>query len=342
MKVCLTGSDGYIGSVLSEVLSRRGHRVLGVDSGLFSDCLIGETSSFTSWGNVQTDIRLLGSTNLAGVDAVIHLAGLSNDPLGELDPSLTRAINTQGALRTAQMARRAGAHHFVFASSCSVYGPGEGIRELTEQSPVRPLTTYAKSKVDAEAELEAMADPSFRVTAVRAATVFGMSPRLRLDLVVNELVATAAAGEVPMLRSAGTAWRPFIHVHDLANAYAEVIEGRSGGAFDVFNVGDPSATTTIVDLAATVSAVTGAKYRVASSASADDRSYRVSFAKFQDAYPSWEPSVTISEGIAQTVDGLRSIGFSSAELNSTKFRRLPYLSELIQAGQVDHQLFPKP
>lgn len=340
MKICVSGADGYIGSVLTDVLMRRGHVVIGLDSGLFSDCLIKGMSVPRLHTNLQADVRDILAASLGNIDTVIHLAGLSNDPMGELDPNLTRAINAGGSVRVARAAKQAGVRHLVLASSCSVYGPGAGDEELTELSPVRPLTAYAQSKVDAEDELGALAGDDFRVTALRAATVFGMSPRLRLDLVINELTATAAAGEVPLLRSTGTTWRPFIHAYDLASAYAEVVERGSALPFEVLNVGDPAATTRILDVATVVSTVTGIPFKIADSASPDARNYRVSFEKFCATYPGWSPTVTIEQGIADMSDAIRSTSLSVAELEGTMFRRLPRLRELITAGRVDDQLFP--
>lgn len=341
MRICVTGSDGYIGSVLTGALANRGHRVTGLDSELFADCVLAGTDAPKLPSHISADVRLIPAGTPEGADAVIHLAGLSNDPMGDLDPSLTHAINTQGTIRVAEAAKRSGVHHFIFASSCSVYGSGAGDQELTELSSTRPLTAYAQSKLEAEHELQELADDEFRVTALRAATVFGMSPRLRLDLVINELTATAAIGQAPLLKSTGTAWRPFIHVYDLASAYAEVTEIGPADPFNVFNVGNPAATTRIVDLAETVSQVTGVPYEISSFASPDTRNYRVGFERFQATYPGWRPAVNIREGVADMVDGFRSGSFSAANLESTRYRRLPRLHELLNGGAVDDQLFPR-
>ena len=289
MRIVVTGSDGYIGRVLSRRLVELGHEVTGFDTGLFAGCSYDE--SMPTWRARALDVRDVRAEDLAGVEAVCHLAALSNDPMGELDPALTRAINLDGTMTIARAAKDAGARRFVFASSCSVYGQHpEGVA-ATETSPLAPLSAYADSKVAAEAALHGLASRSFSPVYLRQSTAFGWSERFRFDLVLNNFVGWALATGSVHLLSDGSAWRPIAHVSDLAEAFACAVVGERDAVHDVaMNVGRDAENHRIRDLARLAAAAVGATVTLAAEATADHRSYRVSFARISERLPAWRPS----------------------------------------------------
>ncbi|WP_374441811.1 SDR family oxidoreductase [Stella sp.] len=342
MKVCVTGHRGYVGALLVPLLRRRGHRVLGVDSGLFDGCALPGAVPEGPDRDLRRDIRDLGADDLAGLDAVVHLAGLSNDPLGDLDPALTDEINGRAAAALAASARKAGVRRFVFASTCSVYGAG-GEGTVDEETPPRPLTPYAAAKASAEAAMRALAGDGFSPVLLRFATAYGVSPMLRFDLVANNLVAHATATGRVLLKSTGRQWRPLIHVADMAEAIAVALEApRDAVHGATVNVGDDDANLRIADLAdAVAAAIPGACVELAPGAAPDRRSYRVSFARLGRVLPAFRPRWTVARGVADLHRAVVALGLPVADFEGARFNRLPHLLQLRAAGRVAADLRPR-
>lgn len=338
-RVAITGAGGYIGSRLVPHLIERGHEVVSFDAGYFTDCYISPKLREQSANFIYRDVRDLKAEDLAVFDTVIHLAGLSNDPLGDINASLTEDINSLGTINMAREAKLAGVEHFIFASSCSVYGGGAGDRILTELDPADPLTQYASSKLDGETFLAAIEDENFRTTSLRAATVFGFAPRLRLDLVINELTAQAVVGKPITLNSQGNAWRPFVHVDDLASVYSTVLEAdASEFNHTVYNVGTESTTSTILEIANLISDATGVDVRIKDGASPDSRNYRVAFERFTEDFKAWTPKFDTAAGVNHLVEQLKLNNFDESGLQNSAFRRLPRVIEQIDAKRLDNDL----
>lgn len=339
-RVAVTGAAGYIGSVLVPHLISRGHEVVSFDSGFFTDCYVTPELREASSNFVKRDVRKLQAQDLEGFDSVIHLAGLSNDPLGDINAGLTEDINSRGTINVAKAAKDAGVEHFIFASSCSVYGGGAGDRILTELDPADPLTQYAVSKLDGENYLAEIEDDNFRVTSLRAATVFGFAPRLRLDLVINELTAQAVVGRPITLNSQGNAWRPFVHVDDLSSAYSTLLEADPNEFnHTVYNVGTESTTSTILEIANLISAATGVEVKIREGASPDSRNYRVAFDRFMSDFPQWQAKYDTEAGVNDLVENLKRYGFEASGLSDSNFRRLPKVLEQIESGALNTDLY---
>jgi nucleoside-diphosphate-sugar epimerase len=340
MRVLVTGDEGYIGAVLGPFLRRAGHDVCGVDAGYYSECSFGPAAAGSAaHGSMRADIRDLTVDDFAGIDAVVHLAALSNDPLGELQPALTDAINTAAAARLGALARSAGVRRFLFASSCSIYGEGAG-SSLTETDAFRPLTAYARSKVAVESALARLADDRFSPVFLRNATAYGFSPRLRLDLVVNNLTASACTtGEVRLL-SDGTAWRPIVHVEDIARAFLAALEAPTDAIHNqAFNVGQNAENYQVRDIATAVSNVVGgSRVTFGSNASADSRTYHVSFDKIGRALPGFRPVWTLDRGIRELVAAFHEHGLDRAAFEGRAYTRLLQLKHLIETKRLDSDL----
>lgn len=338
-RVAVTGAAGYIGSSLVPHLLARGHEVVSFDNGYFTDCYVTPELREASSDFIRKDVRDITAADLAGFDTVIHLAGLSNDPLGDINASLTEDINSRGTINMAQAAKEAGVGHFIFASSCSVYGGGAGDKILSELDPADPLTQYASSKLDGESYLNSIEDENFRTTSLRVATVFGFAPRLRLDLVINELTAQAVVGRPITLNSLGNAWRPFVHVEDLSSVYSTVLEADAAEFnHNVYNVGTKSTTSTILEIANLISAATGVEVSIKAGASPDERNYRVSFDRFSEDFPSWTAKFDTAGGVNDLVENLQRYNFAEEGLTDSSFRRLPRILEQIEAGELDTNL----
>ncbi len=338
MRVLVTGHEGYIGSVLVPMLTAAGHDVVGLDVGYYRDGVLGppppEVKAY------RVDLRDAGPEHCLGMDAVIHLGGLCNDPVGNLDPRLTYAINHAATLRLARAARRAGVPRFLFASSCSLYGASAGAPLLDETAPMNPVTPYGESKAQAEAALRELADDRFCPVMLRNATAYGYSPRLRGDLVVNDLVGQALfTGEV-VLRSDGSAWRPLVHVADIAAAFVAMLEApvdRIRGR--AFHVGQTSENYRIIDVARMVTeAVPGSRLRIASGATADRRDYRVSCERIATEIPNFRPRWTLQAGIRQLIEAYRRFRLRYEDLMGPRHQRLARLYELRKAGRIDSRL----
>ncbi|UFQ13990.1 MULTISPECIES: NAD-dependent epimerase/dehydratase family protein [Streptomyces] len=337
MRVLLTGHQGYLGTVMAPVLTAAGHDVVGLDSGLFADCVLGPPPADPHGHRV--DLRDVTADHVAGVDAVIHLAALSNDPLGSLAPDLTYDINHHASVRLARLARDAGVRRFLYASTCSVYGAAGGGDLVGEDAPLRPVTPYAESKVRVEDDLHALADDDFTPVFMRNATAFGYSPRLRADIVLNNLVGHALlSGEVLVL-SDGTPWRPLVHAADIARAFAAALTAPRDTVHDrAFNIGSETNNVTVADIAEQVAeAVTGAKVVITGETGADPRSYRVDFSRFRAAIPGFECAWTVTRGALELADAYRKFGLTQDDFEQ-RFTRLAVLRAASDAGTVDDTL----
>ena len=340
MKVLVTGNLGYVGSVLVPALQAQGHEVVGLDSGYFQDCLLSPATE--SLRQIIKDIRDVTREDIEGVDAVIHLAGLSNDPLGELAPGLTEEINFGGAINVAELAKQSGVKRFIYASSQSMYGVSDTDGELDEDlSKKNPITAYARTKWDAELRLMELQSASFSVCAFRPSTVFGVSPRLRCDIVFNNLVACAYTTNKIEIKSDGTPWRPVVHVQDVCaafisglNAPTELVAGRS------FNVGMPDGNFTVRQLAeAAQRAVPGSTLVFTGEHGNDSRTYRVSFSRILNELKNYySPSWSLDRGAAELVDFFRKIDFTEQNFRGWKTTRLMQINRLKAAGELDEDL----
>ncbi len=344
MRILITGNLGYIGPVLSRHLRAvwPDAELVGFDSGYFAHCLTGATSLPETVLNQQHfgDVRSFPVALLKGVDAVIHLAAVSNDPMGNQFEEVTLDINWRSGIALAEAARAAGVRSFVFASSCSVYGFAEdGPR--TETSPVDPLTAYARSKVFSERDLAPLAADHFNVTCLRFATACGMSERLRLDLVLNDFVASARTTGTITILSDGTPWRPLIHVEDMARAMEWAVQrtAHAGGNYLVVNAGSDEWNYQVRDLAHAVGrAFPGVQVSINPNAQPDRRSYRVSFGQFRQLAPKHQPQVTLDAAIRGLQTGLESMMFADAQFRTSPLIRLHTLRRHLDAGRLNPQL----
>ncbi len=336
MRVLLTGHEGYLGTVMAPALVGAGHDVVGLDTGYFRGCVLGPPPSHIAASDI--DLRDVSAEHLRGIDAVVHLAALSNDAVGNLKPSITYEMNIHAALRLARLARDAGVLRFLFASSCSIYGASPEDELVTEDAPMRPLTPYAESKVRVEDSLHELADASFSPIYLRNATAYGWSPRLRLDLVVNDLVASALfTGEVRVL-SDGTPWRPVIHAQDIAGAFTAALDAPRETVHDsAFNVGFSGANHQVRDLADIVAeAVGGCRVTITSETGPDPRSYRVDFSRLEAAFPQLEQRWDTRRGAADLALRFREHGLTNAD--RPQFTRLHRLTELRERGALSPSL----
>ncbi|MEW2499452.1 SDR family oxidoreductase [Amycolatopsis sp. NPDC047767] len=337
MRVLLTGHTGYLGTVMAPVLTEAGHDVVGLDSGLFAGCLLGPAPK--DLPSITVDLRDVRPEHIEGFDAVIHLAALSNDPLGSLAPELTYDINHHASVRLAQLAKDAGVGRYLYASTCSVYGASGGGGLVDEDAPLRPVTPYAESKVRVEDEVSKLADDGFTPVYMRNATAFGFSPRLRADIVLNNLVGHAyLSGEVLVL-SDGTPWRPLVHARDIARAFTAALDApREAVHNKAFNIGTERNNVTVAEIAQeVVEAVPGSKLRITGEAGADPRSYRVDFSRFREAIPGFECEWGVKDGALQLIDAYRAYELTKEQFER-RFTRLNWLSDRQAAGAVDDTL----
>ena len=344
MRIVITGNMGYIGPVLARYLrvNLPGCKFVGYDSGFFGHCLTNTQVLPETLYDRQhfSDIRQLPESLLAGVDAVVHLAAISNDPMGNKFEMVTDEINHRASVRLAELSRAAGVKGFVFASSCSMYGFSDG-GARKESDPLNPLTAYARSKISTESALRAMDLGDMAVTSLRFATACGMSDRLRLDLVLNDFVACAVtSGEITVL-SDGTPWRPLIDVEDMSRAIAWAIarEASSGGRFLALNIGRDEWNYQVSDLAqAVAAAVPGTTVSINRLAPPDKRSYKVDFALFKELAPGHIPQLRLEQSIARLRDGLMAMGFAERDFRNSSYVRLKTLERHIAAGRLGPDL----
>jgi nucleoside-diphosphate-sugar epimerase len=336
MKVLVTGHHGYIGSVAAPMLRESGHDVTGLDTFFYEGCdLLDDALDVPT---LRIDLRDVTPDVLEGFDGIVHLAALSNDPLGELDQDLTREINYRGTVELARIAKEAGVRRFVFASSCSMYGAAATDELITEDAPLRPLTAYAESKVRAEEALSELADDDFAPVFMRNATAYGVSPRIRLDVVLNNLAAWAFTTGKVLIMSDGTPWRPLVHVRDIsAAAAAALVAPFALVQNEAFNVGTNDENYRVRELAEIVrDTFTDCEIEYAEGAGPDPRSYRVDFRKLSETLPDGRPRWTARDGAQELLDAFRS-----AQLTSSGFEmytRLSRLKSLLAEGSLDDDL----
>ena len=338
MKILVTGHLGYIGSVLTPMLLAEGHEIVGLDSDLFRGCTFGPDEP-VAVPNLLADLRDVTPEHLQGFNAVVHLAALSNDPLGNINPACTYDTNLHASVQLAQAAKTAGVPRYVYSSSCSVYG-ASGDAMLGETAAFNPVTPYGESKVQVEAAVAPLADASFSPTFMRNATAYGASPRLRLDLVVNSLVATAhATGEV-RVESDGTPWRPLVHVEDICRAFVAVLHApREAIHNEAFNVGRNEENYQVRDLAAVASEVVpGSRVEYAPGGGPDARCYRADFSKIRRLVPAFKPRWTVRDGAEELYAAYRRNGLTAVEIDGDRYVRLRRIRSLIDGGALDAAL----
>lgn len=339
MRVLLTGNLGYIGVVMTPMLQRAGHDVVGLDTDLYRRCTFGGENSLPTTPTLRKDVRDATPDDLRGFDAVIHLAGLSNDPLGDLRPELTAEINHRASVRLAELAKDAGVRRFIFSSSCSNYGSA-GDDWLDESAAFNPVTPYGVSKVNVERDVAPLADDSFSPTFMRSATAFGFSPRLRFDLVLNNLTAWAFTTGKVYLKSDGTPWRPIVHIEDISRAFIAVLNAPSDLVHnEAFNIGTTEQNYQMSELAEiVVDVVPGSHIEYAPDAGPDKRCYRVNCDKIRRILREFQPVWSARTGADQLYKAYQKHGLTLDEFEGSRYQRVAHIRSLIEQGALDSNL----
>lgn len=337
MRILVTGSHGYIGTILVAMLSKEGYDVVGLDSDLYERCTFG--NSIPNIPLIRKDIRDVQASDLEGMDAVIHLAGLSNDPLGDLNPQLTYEINHEASVRLAKLAKQVGITRYIFSSSCSTYGAA-GEEMLNETAEFHPVTPYGDSKVKVEMDVSRLTDDRFSPTFLRNSTAYGVSPRMRFDLVLNNLVAWAFTTGLVYLKSDGSPWRPIVHIEDISRAFILALQApREVIHNQAFNVGINTENYRIRELAEIVKeTVPGCRVEYAKDAGPDKRSYRVDFKKLTKTFPEYKPQWDARKGVQELYQAYEKVGLALEDFEGPRFKRIDHIKQLVSTSCLDETL----
>lgn len=340
MKVLLSGHLGYIGTVMAPMLVQAGHEVVGIDSDLYRRCTFAEAGQILDLPAIHKDTRDITAADVEGFDAVIHLAALSNDPLSNLNPDLTYAINHRASVKFAQLAKAAGVKRFLFASSCSNYGKTEGDQMIDETGKLAPVSAYGESKVFGERDIAPLADENFVPVFLRPATAYGVSPRLRFDIVLNNLVAWGMTKGVILLKSDGTPIRPIVHIEDISRAFIAALEAPADAVRgQAFNVGQTAHNYTVRQIAEIVAdIVPNTTIELSSDAGPDPRSYRVSFEKIKNTLPDFKPQWDARKGAEQLYAAYRTSGITLEEFEGARYNRIAHIRKLLADQKLDGDL----